>query len=293
MNYTLITTSQELDSLVAKWKEEGISSIAMDFEEESNLHCYGEYICTMQLFDGSSYYLVDCLKLAKTQDGLNALKNFLEGNIEKVMFACQSDAALARKTLGIQLAKIYDIRILAMALGINGNLSALESLYFKTNPPEQDYLLGNKKKFQTANWMRRPIPESQILYALGDVQHLLELKTILEDEIKRVLPNSRQKAIAYEMKNCAKQKNPDRPGWEKICNYKMMTHKEQVYVKHYFLARDTLARKHNVPASNILPKQTIVAMAKRGTWKGFFPTTNKELVDAFTKAQETATCELL
>ena len=313
LKYSLITNSKDLSLIVDGWGVSGISSVAMDFEEESNLHCYGEHLCTMQLYDGTSFYLVDCLELVKTQDGLATLKSFLEGPIEKVMFACQSDAALARKTLGIQLANVYDIRVLALALGITGTLSTLEEKYFpSSNSPSfasssfennctapESYIpvkfsssASSKKRFQTANWMIRPIPESQILYALGDVKYLLELKDILWTQIKDTLPVSKQKAIIYGLKNCAKQKKPERPGWEKICNYKMLSREERIYVKHYFLARDALARKHNVPASYILPKQTIVAMTKAKTYKGFIAPSDRALEKAFAKAQEDISKEL-
>lgn len=316
LQYSLIKNSSDLDFVVSGWEKSGILSVAMDFEEESNLHCYGEHLCTMQLYDGTSFYLADCLELVKTQEGLASLKSFLEGPIEKVMFSCQSDAALARKTLGIELANIYDIRVLALALAFNGNLSSLEEMYFSstsgasfgsnfsfsssssfgsssaTNNANVKSDTLSKKKFQTANWMIRPIPESQIIYALGDVKHLLELKEILWTQVQDAFSVSRQKAIIYELKNCAKQKKPERPGWEKICNYKMLSREEKIYVKHYFLARDALARKYNVPASHILPKQTIVAMTKAKTYKGFIAPGNKALEKVFAKAHEDALKEL-
>lgn len=294
--YSVIDNDIGLDELVAKWGGDGVASVAMDFEEESNLHCYGEYVCTMQLFDGSRFYLVDCLALSRTEEGRASLRAFLEGPIEKVMFACQSDAALARKTLGIQLANIYDIRILAMALGLTGNLSSLEEKYIKADVSEasslEASLYGSKKKFQTANWMRRPIPRDQIVYALGDVEHLFELRAILEEEVSQTLSVSKQKEIAYEMKRCALAKNPERPGWEKICNYRLLGHRERVFIKHYFLARDSVARRRNVPASRVLAKQDIVGMAKAQDWRDFVPVGSRELEAAFSKAHENALKEL-
>lgn len=290
--YEIIDSGIGLNELVGKWNGLGVASVAMDFEEESNLHCYGEYICTMQLYDKSRYYLVDCLALARTQEGRESLKAFLEGPIEKVMFACQSDAALARKTLGIQLANVYDIRLLAMALGMTGNLSSIEERFIKADSSAPASPSGSKKRFQTANWMRRPIPKDQIVYALGDVENLFELRDVLVREVERTLPASKRKELAYEMKRCALQKNPDRPGWEKICNYRLLGRRERAFVKHYFLARDAVARRRNVPASRILPKQDIVAMAKACDWKGFVPAGNAELERAFAKAHEDALKEL-
>lgn len=267
MDYSTITTAKELEALVAKWTQQNVSSVAMDFEEESNLHCYGEHICIIQLFDGAKYYIIDCLELIRTQEGLASLKSFLEGPLEKVMFSCQSDAALARKALDIQLNNIYDIRVLALALELTGNLTSLEEKYLGTTEQETNTVsTASKKHFQTANWMRRPIPEAQIQYALGDVEHLFELRKLLEEDVSK-LPKGQIRQVYRSMKTCALPKHPERPGWEKICNYKLLSKREKVLIKYFFIARDNVAKKHDVPASRVLVKQEIVAMAKAGTWK--------------------------
>ena len=286
MEYTNINTASELDSLVAKWTQNNVTSVAMDFEEESNLHCYGEHVCIIQLYDKTNYYILDCLELIKTQEGLQALKAFLEGPIEKVMFACQSDAALARKALKIQLKNIYDIRILALALELTGNLTSIEETYLGQKESSEE-ANASKKRFQTANWMRRPIPEAQIQYALGDVQYLFELKQLLEQDVEK-LPKAKKKEIQNALKTCAEPKHPERPGWEKICNFKMLSTQEKVFIKYYFLARDSVAKAHNVPASQVLAKQKIVAMAKEGTWKNEISCCNPAFYNELEKAMQQA-----
>ncbi len=288
MDYTLVSKPDELTTLLSRWETSGVASVAMDFEEESNLHCYGEHVCTIQIFDKTSYHIIDALELAKTKEGLASMKAFLEGPVEKVMFACQSDAALARKALGIQLRNIFDVRVIALALGFNGNLTAL----IERNLGIRAESSSMKKKYQTANWMRRPIPKQQIEYALSDVQYLFELKSSLLEEMKAKLTRGEQNKVNHDMKVCAEQKNPERPGWEKICNFKLLKDEEKIYIKHFFLARDGLARKANLPASRILEKQLVVAMAKNGTWKGVLPEDKMRYADVFEKARLEAQSEL-
>ncbi|MBP5162221.1 MAG: 3'-5' exonuclease [Spirochaetales bacterium] len=288
MDYTFISKASELNALVLRWKEQGIESVAMDFEEESNLHCYGEHVCIIQLYDKRDYYILDALALAKTGEGLAAMKSFLEGPVEKVMFACQSDAALARKALGIQMRDVYDVRVLAMALGFNGNLTGL----IERNLGISVESTSQKKKYQTANWMRRPIPKEQIEYALSDVRYLFELKESLVAEIDQKLKPAERKKVAHDLSTCAQQKNPERPGWEKICNFKLLSRTEKVYIRYFFLARDGLARKADVPATRILPKQLIVQMAKKGTWEGILEGPTLRHKDVFEKARLAAEAEL-
>ena len=281
LEYTLISTASDLNALAANWVEQGVLSVAMDFEEESNLHVYGEHVCIIQLYDGEAYYILDALALAKTPEGLSSMKAFLEGPMEKIMFACQSDASLARKALDIQLRNIFDVRVIALALGFTGNLNGLieRNLGLSVENPSL------KKKYQTANWMRRPIPVEQVEYALGDVRYLFDLKASLLAEMETKLKASEKKKVAFEMKTCAEQKNPERPGWEKICNFKMLNAREKIYIKHFFLARDILARKANVPAARILDKRLIVEMAKRGTWKGLLTGPSMHYADTFERAR--------
>ena len=281
MEFSLISTPQQLEAVLSRWAEQGILCVAMDFEEESNLHVYGEHLCTIQLFDGNSYFIIDALALAKTADGLASIKAFLEGPVEKIMFACQSDAALARKTLGIQLSNIFDVRVIAMALGFTGNLNSLIERQIGLSVENPSL----KKKYQTANWMRRPIPAEQVEYALGDVRYLFQLKETLLAEMERNLSAADKKKVLYDMARCAEQKNPERPGWEKICNFKLLSGREKVYIKHFFIARDNLARKANVPAARILDKRLIVEMAKRGTWKGILSGPSMRYADTFETAR--------
>jgi ribonuclease D len=248
-HYTLLDNPAKFLGQVKTWKEKGVTSVAMDFEGEFNLHIYGEHLCLVQLYDGTDFFLADPFRIPA-----EALRQFFEDKeIEKVMFDCASDASLVRKQYGIQLENVYDIRIPAMALGYMGNLSGLMEMY------QLPHVEGNKKQNQTTNWLTRPLSETQIQYALGDVADLFALQDILKEQIKA---KHLEHEVDGKMRVCAKQKNPERPGWEKLPSYRFFNRQEQVYAKHFFLARDGIAREHNVPAARILDKHSLVALVR-------------------------------
>ena len=58
-SYSWISSAGALNELLDKWKENNITSIAVDFEGEFNLHIYGEHLCLVQIFDGKDFYLID------------------------------------------------------------------------------------------------------------------------------------------------------------------------------------------------------------------------------------------
>lgn len=290
--YTLIDSDDRLTSLVAEWKGAAIDMVAMDFEGEFNLHIYGEHLCLIQLNDGDRFFLVDPFKVS-----MEAIKAFLEdGTIAKIMFDCASDSALMRKQYGVQIENICDLRIHALALGHTGSLGSLVELYLGDVPKPNT---GSKKKNQRTNWLTRPLRREQILYALDDVAHLFALKEILEAEVEK---KGLAAEVGEKMASAGKKtKGEERPAWSKFSSWKYLSKKEKTYLKHFFLARDTLAQKYNVPAVQILEKHNLLEMAKDvpATEGEFYiycgkngPHRAEELVDSLVKAKEAAAAEL-
>ena len=169
---------------------------------------------------------------------------------------CNKRQALVRKQYGILLEGVYDIRLSALALGYTGNLTGLVERYI---PEAEKPNLSSKKKNQMTNWLVRPLKADQIEYALSDVEHLLVLKDILDAEVAE---KGLTEKVNLEMQQAGRSKGPDKPGWTKFSSWKYLSREEKVFLKHFFLARDELARKYNVPAVRILEKHVLLQMAK-------------------------------
>jgi ribonuclease D len=246
-NFKLIDTDNSLNELIHYLKENKLLSIAMDFEGEFNLHIYGEHLCLIQLFDTEDFYIIDPFKISNEM-----LKLFLEDtDIEKIMFSCDSDAALVKKQFDIQMKNIFDVRILALELGFEKGYGALVEHYLDINIGDK----ASKKKNQMTNWLTRPLKESQIQYALEDVAYLHKLKEVLLDEAK----NENILKVAMRKMTIAGQiTKPFKPGWTKITNWKRLSKEQKVFLKHFFIARDIVARKINLPAVRVLEKRKLV-----------------------------------
>ena len=203
MDYTYLDTDEDISAAVAHWN--GKDRIAVDFEGEFNLHIYGEHLCLIQVYDGEGFYIIDPRSGSVT---LNGLKAFFLSPVEKVWFDAQSDAALVHKNYGIVIANIFDIRILALTLGYTGNLTGLKETYLGISSEGS----GSKKRNQTANWLKRPLPQPQIEYALEDVRYLLALKDVL---VPLVRDAGLEKKAEGEMRKALRVKEPV-PGWKKV-----------------------------------------------------------------------------
>ncbi|MBQ0071491.1 MAG: HRDC domain-containing protein [Spirochaetales bacterium] len=254
MIYTTLDTDEKIIQQCRKWED--FPRIAVDFEGEFNLHIYGEHLCLVQIYDGEGYYIIDPRSGRVSPEGL---KVFFSLPTEKLWFDCQGDASLVYKVYGLRINNIYDVRVLALALGYTGNLLGLEKAYLGVE------LEINKKKNQQANWLKRPIDMELMEYALLDVKYLFDLKDVL---LPIVVKEGLEAQVLDQLQKVQNVKEPT-PGWKNICNWKLLNRRERVFIRQIFIARDQIARRFNVPAARVMDKHKIIDLAKN-------PPKNKE-----------------
>ncbi len=284
-DYTMINTNEGWRELLSQWKREQVSSFAIDFEGEFNLHIYGEHLCLIQIFDGRRYYLVDPLAL----DMKEVLPFLTDPELEKVMFDSSSDASLIYKSYTAEMKGVYDVALSAGVLGFTGNLHALIEFCGIEIAP-----VTSKKKNQMANWLVRPIRDQLVSYALSDVEHLFTIQKVLKERIRK---EGKEKEERQVQKQGTKVKTVYKPGWAKLNGYRRLSKEQKVYLRHFFTARDDLARQRNLPSYRILDKKVLVVLAKEpekveSLAKHKDPLLQKKLLDALKAARDDSRREL-
>jgi len=167
---TLLTEAEQLDALVASLAEEKLISV----DTESNgLHAFREQVCLIQFSTAQDDYLVDPLAI---EDLSPLAEIFSNPEIEKIFHASEYDLIVLQRDFGWKFANLFDTMIAARILGKKkvglGGLIEAE--------------LGIKlaKRFQKADWGRRPIPADMLDYARLDTHYLIQLRRKLKDELK-------------------------------------------------------------------------------------------------------------
>ena len=138
--------------------------IAVDTESNS-LHAYKERVCLIQFSTDSHDYLIDPLAV----DDLSPLADvFASPNIEKIFHASEYDVICLKRDFGFEFNRLFDTMIAARILGIReiglGNLLNTE------------FGIEVDKKFQKADWARRPLPSEYQDYARMDTHYLQDLR---------------------------------------------------------------------------------------------------------------------
>lgn len=251
MNYKEIKSAEQLNKLQKKWQEQGVRTVAVDLEAECNLHMYGEKLCLVQIYDASQKYIVDPFKT-----GLAAVKKFFENDkFLKIFYDASSDLSLLKNAHDISVSSLLDLKPAVDLLdypqkGLDGVLNTLLGVKIQ-----------KKGKYQRYNWTRRPLPPDVLVYALGDVLYLFDLKEILLDELmnKGLWDEFYMRNLMIQNKDYVR--NPE-DQYKKIPGFRKLNAEERGRCRKIFQLRDRYAEKYNVPSHNILEKRALADLSK-------------------------------
>ncbi len=150
----------------------GAEWVALDCEA-AGFHRYSDRICLLQLSTAAATFVLDPLAF----DPAPLLRPVLEDPGRRIlMHGAAFDLRLLARDLGIQVAALADTQVAAGFLGETE--VGLQSLL------ERKLGIRVSKKFQRADWARRPLPRAMIDYAASDTRYLHALLSGLEDDLR-------------------------------------------------------------------------------------------------------------
>jgi ribonuclease D len=251
MNYINIRNGAELRSYLKKFEDRELHIIALDIEAESNLHVYGEKLCLTQIFDGVNNIIIDPFKI--DNDSLKLL--FENTVILKIMYDAGSDLSLLKNTAGIEIKSILDLRPAAELL--NYEKKDLHSVIAF----ELGIFLNKKKKYQQYNWIKRPVSEQAIDYALNDVMHLFALKDIMLTKLsaKKLLEPFLLKNLQIQNKDYTRAPEDK---YKKINGYSGLRHDKKAVFRRVFDIREKYAKLYNMTPHNVIHKADLIKIVK-------------------------------
>jgi ribonuclease D len=165
----LIDTGEKLVEVVEHIKL--CADIFIDTEFDDFNTQYGIHLQLIQIFDGTSCFLIDPIAI-KNLAVLWAV--FENENICKVLYSGANDVGIL-KMLGCHTKNIFDLQVAALLCNRTENsYAALINAEFG---------IQIDKSQQRSGWDNRPLNASQLTYACNDVIYLPRLKKIFSAEI--------------------------------------------------------------------------------------------------------------
>jgi len=165
----LVHNRVNLNALVDTLSRQAL--VAVDTEANS-LYAYQERVCLIQFSTPDDDYLVDPLVLGDLSP-LGSI--FCNPKIEKIFHAAEYDILLLKRDFNFRFNNIFDTMVAARILGWEsvGLSSILQSQFGITV----------NKKYQRANWGKRPLPTEMLIYAQLDTHYLIRLRNQLRSEL--------------------------------------------------------------------------------------------------------------
>jgi ribonuclease D len=245
----LITRPDALRQMVNKLSSEPI--LAVDTESNS-LYAYQERVCLIQFSTPQDDFLVDPLAL----DDLSPLESlFADPHIEKIFHAAEYDLITLKRDYKFDFENLFDTMIAARILGWEeiGLGSILKA--------EFDVELN--KRYQRANWGKRPIPPEMLAYARLDTHYLIPLRFRLKSELKSNgrWPLAEEDFARLRHVNGRDPQDQPEPCWRVRGAYDLNPQQAAVLLE-LCRYRTKVAKSINRPVFKVIGDRTLLAIAE-------------------------------
>ncbi len=245
----VITSREPLVRLAGRLAAEPL--IAVDLEADS-LHHYQEKVCLLQIATPRETVLVDPLSIA---DLAPLAPVMADPTIRKIMHGADYDIRSLHRDFGIEVANLFDTMIACQFLGEPA--VGLAAVLKKRFGVELD------KRYQKADWSRRPLLPEMVAYAVQDTALLIDLYRQLVAELQT---RGRLAWVEEESELVSRVRAASRAQEPMFLRFKgaaRMAPRSLAVLEELLRFRDERARRADVPPFKILGTETVRELAEK------------------------------
>jgi ribonuclease D len=245
----MITHQQALMKMANRLADEPI--LAVDTESNS-LYAYQERVCLIQFSTPQEDFLVDPLALGDLSP-LEPL--FADPQIEKVFHAAEYDLITLKRDFKFDFINLFDTMVAARILGWEEiGLGSILKVEF-------DVELN--KRYQRANWGKRPIPPEMMDYARLDTHYLIPLRYRMKSELKSTgrWPLAEEDFVRLRHVNGRDPHDVPEPCWRVRGAYDLTPQQAAVLLKLCYY-RTEVAKKINRPVFKVIGDKSLMKIAE-------------------------------
>ncbi|NIM01503.1 MAG: ribonuclease D [Acidobacteria bacterium] len=229
----------------------GNGPLAIDTEADS-LHHYPEKVCLIQLSFGDRDYLVDPL----AEISLDPLAERLaDRSILKILHGADYDLRMLHRGFGMTFAGLFDTMIAARIVG--------ETRFGLAALLEQHFGVPLDKKFQRADWSKRPLTPEMARYAAMDTHYLIALQSTLASRLE-ALGRSGWAAEEFERLEgirSAPRTDSDQ-GFRRVKGSGRLERKKMAVLRELWALRETYALHLDRPPFRVLNDERLLELTE-------------------------------
>ncbi len=229
----------DLDTVLSK---NDIFALDTEFDWRTT---YFPKLSLVQISVKKHIFLIDCLQVNPE----NVLKKYLENkNILKIFHSVRSDTTVLSKCLRCSVNNVFDIQLADKIL-------CKEEIQSYGKIVKKFFNIDLNKTETNSNWLKRPLTDNQINYALDDVDFLLEIYSL---QRKMLIKAGKLQEVLKESENEALLGNQSL----KILRLKKKEKKLSKKNKEIFIWREEIAEKEDIPPSFIFKDKFIQKLSR-------------------------------
>lgn len=225
--------------------------LALDLEADS-LHHYREKVCLLQISNRRDTWLIDPLVV----DDLSPLGELLADPARlTVLHGGDYDIRSLHRDFGIEVARMFDTMIAAQFCGVQEfGLAALL---------RENFAIELDKRYQKADWSKRPLTPEMADYAAHDTAHLLQLADLLQGRLEQL---HRTAWVAEECALVAANRMVQKGEGPLFVHCKgagKLKPRNLAILEELLQFRDGQARELDRPAFKVIPTESLIVLAER------------------------------
>lgn len=225
--------------------------LACDLEADS-LHHYQEKVCLIQLSTPHESVLIDPLAFSD----LSALAPLMaDPAVRKVFHGADYDIRSLHRDFGIEVRNLFDTMVACQFLGEKE--VGLAAVLKKRFGAELD------KRYQKADWSRRPLLPEMIEYAIEDTRLLIELCRQLEEELRAKGRLSWVEEECELLSGVRTAPRSEEPLFLRFKGAAAMEPRTLAALEELLRFRDDRARARDLPTFKILGNDTLRELATK------------------------------
>ncbi len=247
MQFKFIESKTKLKNICDDLLKEKV--IGVDLEADS-LYCFKEKICLIQIATSTQAFLIDPFVLKDISPFLKVLEN---RDTIKIFHGSDFDIRSIDRDYQTKVNNLFDTEIACRFLGLKER--GLGSLL------KQNFNVAANKKYQKANWSKRPFMQEMIRYSVMDVQYLTRLYNIIH---KKLMANGRLlwAKEEFEIQEQVRHKNNHLlPLFKKFKGAGRMDNRTLTVLENLLQLRAHIAKKKDQPLFKIISNSSLTALA--------------------------------
>lgn len=246
-----ITQKKQLTDLCSRLCDTSRIAVDVEFMREKT---YFPILALVQVASEGICAAIDPIEIKSFDPLYEILHN---PKIEKVFHASRQDLEIFFQYSGKPVQNIFDTQIAASLVGFGAQVSLMKLV-------EKTAGVRLEKTQQYTNWIRRPLSDCQIEYALNDVRYLLQSQTYLLNKLQKLKRDSWLVDEFATLSDPALYELPQPDNqYLKIKGIRSLKPRSLAILRELAAWRELEARKRNRYCNSIIREEALLGIAKR------------------------------